>query len=478
MKRLLSAIAVLASAVGASVLKAKGNTTAAILTLLVGAGAAGGILYLNSYAAELTQIPTNFTSGDFGFLDASITSSSTTITVSPITKWVNGTKTSGCFDSGSGFVLIQDGAGRTEYASYGTKSCASNVTTLSDIRRGLDPTGSSFDAGTGLAFAASTSIRVINWAGIFNNAAYKIQRNVFTGSGKVICDTTRQTCLNAGSVNSTVRDAMTVEQSDILYNTTSGTMEFYNGSNWIQFGSGTTINASETQDGKVSIAGTGSMLTGSGQGINGATAVVSSKYLTASGGLSGANAAGFLINAGFVPVLEDSGFLSGSLLAQGPTATTFLRGDQTWATPTAGSGTNIVAEDVDTSNSAINSASYTPIDSTNLSESIFVEDGSVLVFHFSGSAKEVSGCPATATVELNIQKDGTEIETASGGILRVNFAGFTSLLETNVSFTYPWTSSTEETAVFRPSYKNTDDGGAACIGAFDDAIHFRVVKSD
>jgi len=327
MKRLLSALIIIASAIGSTVLKSKGHTKSAILTLILGAGAAGGVMYLTSWAAELTEIPTNFTAGDFGFLNSSITTTATTITVSPITKWVNGTKTTGCFDSGSGFVLMQDGAGRTEYASYGAKSCASNVTSLTDVRRGLNPTGSSFDAGTGLSFAASTSIRVVNWPGLFNNAVYKIQRNTMTGSGKTICNTTRQTCFNVGTASAAVRNAMNVETGDMIYNSTSGTAEFYNGTNWIQFGSGSVINATETQDGKVSIAGTGAMLTGSGQGINGAIDVISAKYLTTSGGN--------VLHAGYIPVIENSGYLSGTLLGSTPTATTYLRGDMTYVDPTS-----------------------------------------------------------------------------------------------------------------------------------------------
>lgn len=327
MKKLLSAIIVVASAVGASALKAKGHTKTALVTLVAGSIGAAAVLFVSSFAAELETIPVTFSAGDSGYLNVGITAAITTITVSPINKYVNGVKTAGCFDATKGFVLIQDGAGRSEYASYGTKTCASNVTTLTDVRRGLDPTTCTFTAGTGLSFSAGTSIRIINHPCLFNHALYDLNANTLTASGRILSTSTTQTWLTPTNVTTAQRDAFTdTRTGDVIHNTTLGIPQFYDGSSWLSYGTGALINATTAIRGVVSLASSGASFTGSGQGIGGSFNVLPATLTTTSGGLSNGT------DAGFIPVLEDTGFLSGTVLGQGPTASTFLKGDQTWAT--------------------------------------------------------------------------------------------------------------------------------------------------
>ncbi len=118
------------------------------------------------FMAELTSNPNTVVQNqDDGVLDASITATATSCTISPVKKWINGVLTTGGFDSTQAFVKIIDSTGRYEFASYGTKSVsAANITTLSDMRRGLSPSAATITAGTGMAFDANTRIYVVDYA--------------------------------------------------------------------------------------------------------------------------------------------------------------------------------------------------------------------------------------------------------------------------------------------------------------------------
>ena len=122
--------------------------------------------------ADLTKTPTTVAFRDTGFLDAGITASATSLTIGSIVKFPSGTKTTQGFDSTAGFAVIDLG-GKFERISFGSSSVSSNVTTLSDVRRGLSQTATSasFTAGTGLSWPKGAKITVTNDAAFFQNTA-------------------------------------------------------------------------------------------------------------------------------------------------------------------------------------------------------------------------------------------------------------------------------------------------------------------
>jgi len=269
------------------------------------------------HAAELTSTPTDLRPADQGVLRAFIAADATTITVEPITKWVAGVKTKGCFDSPSAFAFITDEIGRQEWISYGTKACSSaNVTTLTDVRRGLTGTGAaSFLGGTGLTWDAGALIRVSDYPLLFTQSVYDDVVNTMEGSGAILRSQTTQTWLFPNSVTTTERDNFTYGSAlpHILYNETKGTMQYSDGSNYYDFGSGSTINAEKGVKGGVELpelfhyrSATGASIQ---LGTTGAPLVVALKDIVSSS--SGATASGRVVTTNelgvFLPSVGGTG---------------------------------------------------------------------------------------------------------------------------------------------------------------------------
>lgn len=132
--------------------------------------------------AVTTNPHTGIQNQDDGVLSASITSSATSLTISPIRKWVNGVYTRGGFDSTKGFAKLIDSTGKYEFISFDTTSVDSSyITTLSGIRRGLSVTASGYTAGTGIAFDANTRIYVCDYATLWQNLVDTDTTQTITG---------------------------------------------------------------------------------------------------------------------------------------------------------------------------------------------------------------------------------------------------------------------------------------------------------
>ena len=283
-------------------------------------------------AGEVTYTPRTFMADDAGVLRQSIDADDTSILLEPITKYVNGVKTKGCIDTTQGFMLIEDGT-RTEWISYGSKSCGSttNVTTLSNVRRGLSPTGSSYTAGTGMAWDAGTSIRLVDYPILHNKTVFTDTGAVMEGSGVIASNQTTQPHIFFKEVTTTQRDAFTNDgvsgQAYIIPNSTLGTFQYTmdNGASFYSFGSGGDINASETVAGKVELSTLAEMRSHTATGGTAAYLVVQNKNLTSSGGQAS--------NYGKIPTLDIQGHLPTNVVGSGTTldSTTYLRGDGEFA---------------------------------------------------------------------------------------------------------------------------------------------------
>ncbi len=256
-----------------------------------------------AFAAEITTTPTGLTAGDISVLRASITASATTITLEPVKKWVDGTRTTGCFDTPSGFIIIEDFGGRTEWASYGTNACSSsNITTLTEVRRGLNPSSPAFTAGTGLAFDAGATVKVVDYPLLYNQSTYRDTVNTFTGSGQMTSNQTSQAWIDANCVTTAQRDSFTfVNDGNIICNSSTSTIDVRLGGQWLSFATGTGAlqNATEIITGKVRLTGTGAIVSGSGS--TGPSNVLWTNYVTSVGGTG---------KHGYIPFLDSNGFLN------------------------------------------------------------------------------------------------------------------------------------------------------------------------
>jgi len=208
-----------------------------------------------AFAGPLLKTPTNIQSSDVSFLRTQLPAADVTITLEPLEKYVNAVLTEGCFDTASGFILITDHNGQQETASYGNKSCdSSNVTTLTNVRRGLNPTNVSFGTGTGIAFDAGAEVRVIDYPLMWNNAVYIDSRNTFTeiqaikfsGCGSFQVPT---------FATIAERDAQLANPKDFEFSavTDTGAMFQRIGGAWVTVGQGTVPFASETVAGKLEV---------------------------------------------------------------------------------------------------------------------------------------------------------------------------------------------------------------------------------
>ncbi len=250
----------------------------------------------------LTSSPAPFVQNqDDGVLDASITASAVSLTISPVKKWVNGVYTTGGFNSTKGFCKIIDSTGRYEFISFDTASVsASFVTTLSGIRRGLSPTTSAYGAGTGMAFDANTRIFVCDyalmWQTIMNtDAAQNIDgKKTFTVPPK-------------GAVYATFGDLPAGSNGDMdAYVTADGVFYDYISGAWTQRATGTTPNGSTTVAGKFEEATVAEQESHTATGGTGARLIPSNANLVTLG------ADGTWIS-GAIPTLNTAKFLDGSI---------------------------------------------------------------------------------------------------------------------------------------------------------------------
>ncbi len=339
------------------------------------------------------------------YLDASIVNTDTTLTLSSPKR--NGSNHT--FATTSGGVLRLRSGFKVEdiYYTTATVNATTNKVSVSGITRNLCPTAylTYETCGNGFYFSRGAIVELNQDARLFNLKANLDRLSTMFGSGRITSNQTTQTWINATSVTTAERDAFTlVANGDIWYNETTGTMEYRGGGANIAFGSGASINATESVAGKVEVADTGSILNSTGVGTSGAENVLSARYTTASGGLSMSTQ-----QIGHVAVTDKSGFLSGNVLGQGATATNFLRGDNKWAKPNSLNGLLL---DLTASNVVTSTATETDFDLQYTIAANTVEAGDLYIIGFTGSGW--TGSSDTAVIRGYVA--GTALTNKNRGI--------------------------------------------------------------
>jgi hypothetical protein len=214
---------------------------------------------------------------DDGVLDASITAAATSCTISPVKKWVNGVLTTGGFNSSAGFVKMIDSTGRYEFASFDTKSVsATNITTLSGMRRGLSVTAAGYVAGTGQVWDANTRIYVCDYATMWQDLVDTTSTQTIAGTKTFtapILITGSTSYTGVPEMTTAQRTALTPGQAGFVYDTDLGQMYKFEGGAWAAVDTGTLSNGSTTVAGKYEEATVAEQGTATATGATGARLV-------------------------------------------------------------------------------------------------------------------------------------------------------------------------------------------------------------
>jgi len=263
---------------------------------------------------------------DDGVLDSSITASATTLTISPVKKWVAGVLTTGGFSSTAGFCKIIDSVGRYEFISFDSNSVNSttNVTTLSGIRRGLSVTAAGYTAGTGSQFDANTRIYVCDYALLY-------QTFLTTDTAQTITAKKTFSVPIGGSVIAVAANLAATYPSAVngdggIYATDTALIYDFIGGVWTARGANAVAAATTSSQGKVQM---GTRANAIAQTAN--PNVLSSNITAETNASTG-------IAEGSVVILNASNVVDKSLLGTGATASNFLRGDNTFAVPSVITG--------------------------------------------------------------------------------------------------------------------------------------------
>jgi hypothetical protein len=301
-------------------------------TLRTGAGLS--VLFIFGVVAASASQTTSWdvTNNPQMYLDASITASQTeNIKLSALQR--NGETV--IFPNSTGGVLrIRQGT-RVEDISFtgATVNATTKVVTLAGVTRNIcwNITDRLVSCGNGYSFSKGAITELSIDARLLNFKANKDRANTFTasgavtfsGSGSFAFPTFATTAARDQALGATpggpVRGACAID---------TGLCYLYTGGAWTAIGDAGTANATTTVSGKGELATSSDILSALGFGDSGPLVIPASLVARSSSGTTQANK---------IPALDSTGYLSGSLLGSGtPSSTTFLRGDQTWGTPSIG----------------------------------------------------------------------------------------------------------------------------------------------
>lgn len=271
---------------------------------------------ITSYAALTTSYET--TNLPQMYLDVSISNTQTSnIKLSPLQR----NSVTVTFPNTSGGVLrIRQGT-RVEDIAYSSASVDSvtKVVTLSDVTRNVcwNNANSLATCGDGLYFSKGAIVELSVDARLLNFKLNRDRTNTASTLFSIRSTQTNQPWLFPNGVTTAQSTAFTYGKGStdyhIVFDTTLGAMKYWNGSSYVNFGSGSTTNASETEAGKMQVGTLAHLKTLTGTGSSGAQNVLAFKWIVKNGSGS--------VSAGRVPSLNHNGAVSPSLGGTGTGST-------------------------------------------------------------------------------------------------------------------------------------------------------------
>jgi len=258
------------------------------------------------------------------YLDTTISTTTATgiVLASPKRNGVNHT-----FATTTGGVLRLRIGSKVEDIYYGLAEVRSdNTVNLQGVTRNLCTgiTREYVSCGNGKQFSRGAIVELNVDARIINNKINADRPTTFTKSGSTVCNSTSQPCYFYNSVTTAQRDAFSYEATNsyLIPNSTKGTWQWtLDGTSFYDFGSGSNINASETEAGKVEF-GTGSeLINRTRAGGSSARLALSTLSLTQTGGVVNTQT-----RIGYIPMTNSSGYIDVRIGGTG-TGASFGSGD-------------------------------------------------------------------------------------------------------------------------------------------------------
>ena len=418
-------------------------------------------------AGAFQNIPTNYTNSTTGRLRGKIDAADTTgIQINAdsfVTPIASGPVE---WPTGNQFLKLSRRIGnkfQVEYIAADSASQVGSVVTLGTTKRSLSETGGTLfgSRGSGLDFPNGTVVEMVRTVQHEENTMYIVNKSTLTGSGQVTGSgvTLDQALINLPCITTTQRDAFdTTTEGDMICNSTVGSFQQRISNAWVNFGSGSNVNAGYATAGKSEGGTPTEIFDRTASGSTNAPLVPFVKDIIHGSGSAASQLATSNVVSTSGATIDPS--LTGSGARDG---TKFLRDDGVWAADRIGSGTNLIVNKLGTTQLANGASTTWAQIAADLVGEATVAVGDLLEFNLTIPYTE--GGTTCSDLKVNFQMGaGTLPETSLG----LGGATCTSA-EQVMTVVYKHISQTGATMNFQPLYKVASNqvtmscNGAPCI---------------